>query len=238
MAEATAKDNFLNADFSEQDTIWLSQQKTLRKLVGILGMSLPILLVVFLYVDDGHWGPLPSISHYYYTRVGSIFIIIVSLLAIFLLIYKGKERTDLYLSSIAGLFALCLLLFPTDNLSKVCCDPGYSVTILKISGFRATLHYVASAIFLGCLAAMSLFVFTKSDKPAAQRSRGKKIRNRIFIVCGVLMIVALLTVAAGLGRLIPASFYNTYHLTFWMETLAIESFGLSWLIKSEAIIKD
>ncbi|HRM11932.1 MAG TPA: hypothetical protein PLV47_02945, partial [Flavobacterium sp.] len=40
----------LNADFSEEDTIWLTNGKTLRKTIGVLGMALPFLLLLSLYI--------------------------------------------------------------------------------------------------------------------------------------------------------------------------------------------
>src|SRR5690242_193817 len=88
----------LKLDYSKPEEIGLTQQKTLRKLVGVLGMLLPILLGAFLFFVDGHWEPLDSISHYYFTRSNGLFIIIVSLLAIFLMVYKGKDPIDFYIS--------------------------------------------------------------------------------------------------------------------------------------------
>lgn len=32
--------------------------------------------------------------------------------------------------------------------------------------------------------------------------------------------------------------YQNNRLTFWMETLAVESFGFAWLIKGETMFKD
>ena len=73
----------MNVDFTNDNSLWLSDGKTLRKLIGILGMALPLLLFFFLYIDNGHSHPLESISHYYYTRVSSIFVGILTILGIF-----------------------------------------------------------------------------------------------------------------------------------------------------------
>ncbi len=230
----------LNVDYSEGDKIWLSEQKSLRKLVGILGMSLPVLLYLFLYFASGYLSPLESMSHYYMTRSGGIFVIVVSLMAIFLLLYKGKEPIDFYISSAAGIFALCLLLFPTSNLTETCCDPvkKFSITFIDGKSFRPSFHYISAGIFLLSLAYMSLFLFTKSDKAPSQRTVNKKIRNRIYRVCGVIMIAAVLVIILGFKDVIPADFYYKNNLTFWMETVAVESFGFSWLVKGEFILKD
>ncbi|GAB3021654.1 DUF998 domain-containing protein [Niabella terrae] len=224
----------LKPDFSEAEKIGLTQQKTLRKLVGILGMALPLLLYFFTLADTGYTAPLDSLSHYYFTRAASLFCMVVSLLAIFLIIYKGKEPIDFYLSCAAGFSALCLVLFPTYNITDICCDADYryAVTVLKTGTFRALFHYIAAALFLLCLAALSFFVFTRSSKAPAHRSAAKKRRNRTYRVCALVMVLALLMIFWGgyLGG-IPESDYSRLHLTFWMETLAIEAFGLSWLVK-------
>src|SRR5690242_18187765 len=111
----------LKLDYTQgKDDIWLTEQKTLRKLIGILGVGLPLILFLVLWIDDGWYRPLYSISHYYFTRASAVFVIIVSMLGIFLLIYKGKEPIDFYVSFVSGFFALALLLFPTNNISKIC----------------------------------------------------------------------------------------------------------------------
>ena len=241
MADQPSKiEQVLKLDYTtEKDKTWLTSQHSLRMLVGILGVALPLLLFSVLWIDAGYTSPLFSISHYYFTRASGVFEIIVSLLAIFLLIYKGKEPVDFIFSSAAGIFALCLLIFPTDNISSICHDAKYlySLTILHESKFRPVFHYISAAIFLSCLAYMALFLFTKSDKSPQQRGQPKRRRNRIFRTCGIIMVLALLVILANPFRIIPNDTFEKYHLMFWMETIAIESFGVSWLIKAELLLK-
>jgi len=230
----------LNVEFNKQeDDIWLTNSLTLRKIIGVLGMALPLLLFAFLYLDNGFDSPLESISHYYYTRVSGIFIIILSLLATFLIVYKGKEPIDFYVSGTAGIFALFVVLFPTGNITNICCDisKDYSVTILKPSPFREGFHYASAGIFLLCLAYMSVFLFTKSDKSIELRGQDKRRRNRIYRTCGALIVIAMLVIFAGFLKIIPSTFYSKYCITFWMETLAVESFGFAWLIKGQSLKK-
>lgn len=231
---------FLNLDFQEDNKIWLTNSKTLRKVIGILGMALPLLLVLFLFVDSGLHHPLESISHYYYTRVNSIFIFILGALGLFLIIYRGFKPIDFFVSCTAGIFALFVVFFPTGNLGEMCCDTQmkYAVTYIKPSAFRVGFHYVSAGIFLSCLSYMSIVLFTKSDKSAEHRGSRKITRNRIYRICGVLMILAILVIVAGLFEIIPDKFYTDHHLTFWMETLAVESFGFSWLIKGDTFFQD
>jgi len=233
-------DALLKVEFTMEDSLWLSSGYTLRRLVGILGMALPLLLFFFLYLDSGLIKPLPSISHYYFTRVSGIFLIILGTTGIFLMVYKGHKPIDFYISLFAGLFALVLLLFPTSNLAVKCCDPDktYTVTYLKDIDIRAVIHYISAAIFLLCLAYMSLFLFTKSNLPPAHRGAKKRIRNRIFRTCGVIIFLSIIVILLGFLEIIPPEVYDKCQMTFWMETIAVESFGFSWLIKGRTLFKD
>jgi succinate dehydrogenase hydrophobic anchor subunit len=231
---------FLKLDYKEDNSIWLTNSLTLRKIIGVLGMAMPLLLYAFLFFDNGMQEPLESISHYYYTRVSGIFVIILSLLAFFLIIYKGKETVDFYISLFAGVFALLVVLFPTSNITKICGDATkkYAVTILPNSDFRMYFHYTAAALFFLCLSYMSFFLFTRSDKSPSERGTQKTIRNRIYRTCGVLMLLSILILFIHSFKIIELNSLTSFPLTFWMETLAIESFGLAWLVKGETLFKD
>lgn len=231
----------LKLDYQDgQNNIWLTSQHSLRKLIGILGICLPLFLFIVVYADSGFNRPLYSISHYYFTRASAIFVVIVSLLAVFLLIYKGAEPIDFYISSIAGLFALLLVLFPTNSIAEKFPDADrlWSVTVLRESKIRVAFHYLSAAIFLGCLSYMSIFLFTRSDKSKENRGRAKRRRNRVFRICGVIMLVAILVILANFLGLISDDAFERYALTFWMECVAVWAFGISWLVKAEVILRD
>lgn len=231
---------FLRVDYTEDNSIWLTNSLTLRKIIGVLGMAMPLLLYLFLYFDNGMQQPLESISHYYYTRVSGVFVIILSLLAFFLIIYKGKDLVDFYISLFAGIFALLAVLFPTNNITDICGDPAkkYAVTILPESDLRMYFHYTVSALFFVCLSYMCFFLFTKSNKSPDKRGNQKKLRNRIYRTCAVLMFLSISIPFAGFLKIIPLIYFKTFPVTFWMETLAIESFGFAWLVKGETLFKD
>jgi len=232
--------NSLALDFDNDEGIWIKRGKTLRMLIGILGVSLPILLLLITFIFFGLNSPLESISHYYFTRASTIFTTILSLIAIFLIVYSGKEPIDFYISTLAGITAMIVVFFPTGNLVEVCCDPtkSYAVTNFPESSIRETIHLISAGIFIASLAFMSYFIFTKSNKPAVSRGKAKVIRNRIYRVCGFFIVIALAIIFLGFIEVIPENDYNNYNLTFWMETLAIESFGFSWLVKGGAFFKD
>lgn len=233
---------FMQVDYKDDKGLWLTGTASLRKIIGVLGMALPLLLYGGLAIFCGITSPLPSISHYYYTRVDSIFIIVISLMAIFLIVYKGKEPIDFWVSSIAGIFAFCVLLFPTDNISTPCIiGKDAAVSCLENNDFREYFHFISAAIFLLSLAYMALCLFTQSDKIPSKRGYPKIMRNRIYRTCGVVMILAILVVAIGMQTFYPIispTFYEANHLTFWMETVAVEAFGVAWFIKGDTFWKD
>ena len=230
----------LMPDFKNNKIIGLEKQSTLRRLVGLLGMLLPLLLWLFLFIHNGVLKPLDSISHYFYTRVGSIFIIIVSLMAIFLLVYKGYELIDFILSSIAGICALLLLYFPTSNIACAS-EPecGSIITHLIDNEFRITFHFIMAGMFLGSLALMSIFLFTKkdSDKDGLIMPDFKG-ENIIFVVCGLLIILSMLMIATKCFGFFSLDEFNKNNLTFWFEVIALEAFGFSWFVKGDVFEKD
>ncbi|WP_442845816.1 hypothetical protein [Leeuwenhoekiella sp. H156] len=231
-----------NLNNPEDHGIWLQKAKTLRKIVGTLGMLLPVLLLAISLTFFDLNAPLESISHYYFTRASTLFTGSMGLIGTFLIVYSGEERVDFWVSNIAGVAALCVAFFPTSNLATMCCDLDmpYAVTYFEESkeGWRSLFHYIAAAVFLLALAYMSLFLFVKSDKPKAQRSPKKIMRNRMYRICGSLMLAALLVVVLGLTGVIPETSYDELRLTFWMEAVAVEAFGFSWLVKGEALMGD
>ena len=86
---------------------------------------------------------------------------------------------------------------------------------------------------------MSLFVFTKSDKSPAERTPEKRFRNKIYITCGIIMLSAIMAIALhAFAGFVSEEFYLKNHLTFWLEVIALEAFGISWLIKGEALFAD
>ncbi len=135
-------------------------------------------------------------------------------------------------------------MFPTGNLYEACsdlCKPdvrAYGSTFIIENGPREIFHFASAGIFLFCLALMSWLVFTKSDKSKQDQTQQKHWRNRIYVVCGIVMILAMIVVALGGLRIIPEDFYDSRNLTFWMEVVALEFFGFSWLVKAEVILKD
>lgn len=198
----------------------------MRKLVGILGIALPIILLVGAAVFRG----LPvrsSISAYYYTNVEDALTGILFAIAMFLFCCNGYERIDTISTNIAAVGAIGVALFPCSlkNLNLVPAailsrrHPAVGVFQLpdNISG---VFHVAFASLFFLTIAFIAFFVFTKGDQ---------KARNVLYRVCAVIIVAMLILIAITEG-VKPGSY-----LVFVFETAALWAFGVSWLVKGEGL---
>ena len=82
----------------------------------------------------------------------------------------------------------------------------------------------------------SLFLFTKTG---GEMTRRKKHWNHIYRVCGYVMSVCIVLMIVY--TVLPASGkepFKPLNPIFWLEAVAVVAFGISWLTKGEAILKD
>lgn len=220
----------------EKDQRLVISYLTLRKAVGVLGMSLPFLLILGYFIFDRSCAFPPSISHFYYTNSGNIFIGTLCAVSFFLFSYNGHDLGDKIAAKVAGLFALLVALFPTDfgQFAETKCS---RITDVR-NPVSNILHYVSATILFSTFAFFSLFQFTKTNKPG-QMARAKKKRNSIYQICGWIIVVSIAGIA--LVSFLPDSIYmklKSYKPTFVLETIALLAFGFSWLIKGETFFRD
>jgi len=197
----------------------------LRKAVGIIGTALPFVLALGKILLEGP-GIQSSISSYYHTGMRDVFVGSLCAIAVFLISYHGYEQKDDIAGDLACVFALGVALFPTT--------PEINVT--PRDKFVGALHLLSAASFFLTLAFFSLVLFRKTD-PTKAPTRKKLQRNTIYTVCGYTILACIvLSVIAGLVS--SDSPVQRLHPVFWLESVAVVAFGVSWLTKGEAILKD
>ena len=200
---------------------------TLRKMIGLLGFSLPVILLSGSVIFGGYKEVQGSISSYYYTNMRDVFVGIICSVALFLFSYRGYT-IDNIVGNLGCLFALGVVFFP--------CKPDNPPDDYRaITGF---LHLVSAALFFGVLIIFSLVLFVKT-KEGRPLSREKKQRNRIFRICGYTMLGAIITIALYIFvfvRYLPE--LEKLHPVFWLESVALFAFGISWLTKGQFILRD
>jgi len=200
---------------------------TLRKAIGLLGVGLPFTVVLgaLIFFQTGIQG---SISSYYYTGMRDVLVGTLWAIGFFLLSYKGYERADDIAGNLGCVFAVGIALFPTEPDTNPSMDASWIGYV----------HLTFAALFFLTLIYFSLFLFTKTD-PSKPPTRRKLQRNRIYRGCGYAMAVCILLIAIYFILLNEeASPLKEYDPVFWLETIAIVAFGISWLTKGEAILKD
>ena len=202
----------------------------LRRLIGILGILLPLICIAGGYLFSGI-GIQPSVSAYYHTNIRDFFVGLMVCTAFFLATYKGYERIDTLASISAGVSGFGLAIFPCLEGEDIQTPVG----ILQLpAGSTGTLHLVFSILFFIILALISLFLFRLSDKKKEERSRGKIRRNRVYLVCGLVMLVSLFLLLM-VFLWVPPHITARYKLILIGETIMLLSFGTSWLTKGKAL---
>ena len=128
---------------------------------------------------------------------------------------------------LACLFAVGVALFPTA--------PGHPSHHAKVIG---AIHVIFASLFFLTLSYFSLYLFRKTD-PNRTPTKQKLNRNKVYRVCGYTMLGALAAILiVGLLPDSAADAVKRFKPTFWFEGIAIEAFGISWMTKGGAILKD
>ncbi len=213
----------------------------LRHAIGILGLSLPFLIFGHCAVFGDCHKLQDSISHYYYSMGNVWFIGILwalGLVLIFYPAYKNEPKRDATLTTISGICAICVSVFPTNSNSSDSC----ALFTYADSNWRAGFHYFCAATMLLIFSYMSYRIFTQTHKgktlvPGVDK--WKITRNKVYRVCGVLTFLSVLTIAVlAVIELFNPGFPAYRKTTYWLEVGALVPFGFAWLVKGGFLFTD
>lgn len=200
-------------------------------MLGWLGMLLPWIVLGLCYAF-GYGFPDSISATYYLDPTVTPFMIILGSAGILLISYKGYDKQDDIVCTLAGLLALGICLFPCSNGSLSSHWPTVMFsdrvgTFQLTSSISGSIHNACAFGFFALLAYNSIFLFTKSaTKDKSKMSKNKKRRNIIFIVCGVGMLLSF-------AAIIPVSIFGWWGGIWAVEAVALAFFGISWLTKSQ-----
>lgn len=206
----------------------------LRQMIGVLGLMMPFILPIGTRVIHGSWKLEPSISHYYYSTMHIVFMAILCMLGSFLLTYRGTStnpRLERVVAIIAGLFAFGVAAFPTSFLGFQDAPHNQLISLqlqnhADVPAWMNNLHHVCAATLFSSFAVFCLFFFQDADTGVYDKK--KKRRNILYRVCGILIVLSMLSVI-WVTFVIKSWNFNNSTLVF--ETTALLPFGLSWLVK-------
>ena len=196
---------------------------SLRQAIGFIGLLLPVVLALG-NILFGCAGLETSISLYYYTNMGNVLVGSFCAIGTFLMSYRGFDLKDKIAGKLGGLFVITVALFPT------------SPKDVPSATWTSITHFTSATLLFLTLAYFSLCLFRKTD-PAKPPTPQKLKRNKVYAACGYLILASI----AGVGisfAFRKSPFFDLYKPVFWFESLAVVSFGVSWLTKGEAILKD
>ncbi len=215
---------------------------TLRKAVGWIGLTLPIILVIGGWVlqriaHEPHLHVEDSISAYYYTSMGNVFVGLLCAIGVFHLATEGYDLLDRIAGRLACIFAFGVAWFPTTPAPRCSAVPTHAQYII------GDLHYTFAALLFLTLAFFCICQFTQTTD-AGTRTRRKRERNAVYYGCGgtILGCIAVIGAVKTLEyfRILESfrKWLESWKWNFWFESLALFVFGAAFLIKGEFILKD
>jgi hypothetical protein len=208
---------------------------SLRKTVGILALALPFALTggSILLSPLGPTGTWPhplfqgSISDYYYSPMGNFLVGSLCAIAMFLMCSRGYDLHDEIAGYVACAFALGVAFCPTTP------DRPNPTPLENNLGWA---HEIFAALMFLVLAYFCLFLFTKTS-PGGNPTPRKLQRNTVYVVCGWIMIGSMV-VMTSLHIPVVGKLFQNINMLLIFETVCLLAFGIAWLTKGEAILKD
>jgi hypothetical protein len=192
---------------------------SLRNAIGWIGILLPFVLMSGMFLIFNGKVIQKTISQYYHTGMRDVFVGSICAIALFLFFYKGYNKWENRSATLAGFFAIGIAWFPTTQDGPL--DPAGIV------------HLICASVFFIILAGFSIFFFTMG---ASHPTRQKLKRNLIYVVCGVVMIACLVAIVIFFNFFLDDNPDSNF--VFWAETIALISFGVSWITKGGTLYPD
>jgi hypothetical protein len=194
--------------------------RRLRVGIGSVGIALPIVLTAGYALVAGRPALLGSLSGYYHSPMRDVFVGGMCAIGVFLISYRHRRPDDL-ISTIAGVLAIGVALFPTAT-----GDPTDTERLVGV------VHQVCAAVLFLLLAVFCLVLFTRSD-PTVRPDPVPG--NRFYRTCGYLIVAAIVLAVAS--NALPDDVRDTLRPVLWCEAVAVFAFGAAWLARSDAIFR-
>lgn len=197
-----------------------------RLVIGFIALLLPVLTSIFATED------LKSISAAYLEHgiASDIFVGFLFAIAALLLSYNGKTICELVLSKVAAIAAIGVAVVPCKCEQPIC----------KVNGDTAfnifdNLHGAYALIMFLILAYFCYAFYQSAKNKVAKNKENKhsaKLRMRIYATSGCLILLSITTLLIDMLTECPTFQLMEERLVFYLETLALIAFGISWLTAS------
>ena len=209
----------------EIDDVMKAHYRSARWTIAWLCLLLPFLSVLFGLIgvlqsyNPAGW--YHSISDTYYANSKAIMIGILSITSFYFATYKGYDIRDRIINILAAICAAGVALFPNKGVDGLIQMPNVGDIIH--CAFALVLYLT---FFLNCV-----WLFRLGDS----NTKEKKIRNNVYLGCGI-------SIAVAAGVLVAGNIFNLKHYIpnfVWVaEVVAQIAYATAWFIKSGRFIKD
>lgn len=209
----------------------------LRSAVGWIALGLPVMLLGWSVVASSLPPPLhariapgqpalpSSFSAYYYTPMRNLLVGCLCAIGFFNLCARGYEWRDEVAGWVSAICALGMAFCPTA-------PPGGGSAL---SQTLSAAHNDFAEVFFITLALMCLALF-RTTASNRRLTRAKRRRNLVYLVCGLVMAVCGV-VDFICHRLRPIPMWGPVGSIFCCELVALEAFGIAWLVKGKTFTK-
>ena len=209
----------------EIDDVMKEHYRSARWTIAWLCLLLPFLSILFGFIGvlQGYnpTGWYYSISDTYYANSKAVMIGILSITSFYFATYKGYDIRDRIINILAAICAAGVALFPNKGVDGLIQMPNVGSIIH--CAFALVLYLT---FFLNCV-----WLFRLGDS----NTKEKKIRNNVYLGCGI-------SIAVAAGVLIAGNVFNLkqYIPNFvWIaEVVAQIAYAIAWFTKSGRLIKD
>ncbi len=220
----------------------------MRLVIGGLGVLLPIMLwIAEGPLLKGDWRIRDSLSAYYHSGARDIFVGVLCAVGLLLVTYMaGKLRSlDFVLSTVAGIAALGVAMFPTNRPyvqgDSVGCGlisdpvPHGCTRLQQVFGEEtvANAHLWFAGVFIVSLAAVC-FVFAYRERDHRTTSGHGPLHIWFHVASGVIILAAVAWVLLGVN--IPVGDSNLTSL-YIGELVSVLAFGSSWFLKGVDLLR-
>ena len=194
---------------------------TIRLIIGLIAMLFPLVVRIrAAQITD-------SISWSYYTDARDFFVGFLFVLGAFLICYKGRNLSENLVGWAGGIAACVTALSPTSFCTGANCP----------SDWKSNVHYMGAIVLFSttvyfCLVAFLGQVNMKIKEDEATGVVGftsKRRRKVVYLCCGWGIAIVML----GLFIMNVFGFNTIKNITYWVETVALELFGIAWAVASQ-----
>jgi len=229
--------------------------RTIRLMIGLIAIFFPFVVGILAS------GIIDSISWAYHTDARDFYVGFLFVIGAFLMSYKGHKRTlnkddigrfwnrlNIFWKG-AIIFRIYERKYEEDLVGWIGGIGAWITAVFPIArslggnGFYDTIsyiHYIGVIILFSTTVYFCLVAFSTQAKdkikneeklPGKAKLGPRQLRLKIYSFCGWGIVVVL----AGLVVVSFTQLHKIKNITFWMETLALELFGVAWLIASQYI---